>query len=217
LTSTGNDIVALQLINTERTHKKSFYSKILCSEEVSLYTQINLPGLSFENYIWLLWSVKESVYKFCKRHNPRLLFSPTRIKIQEVSFPVTQQDAGANATQEGFSFLKEDAYCCQVSFNAKTYYGRSFINDELIFSVVNNEDDFQNIYWGIQHIQDDAYVTQAKAVRSLALDKLKKIVSSNNLLITKTTTGYPEVVQHPHIKLSFAHHGKFVAYSLRLN
>ena len=208
MTSTGNDIIALQLINTERTRRKSFYSKILCNEEILFFQQNNFTGLSFEYYVWLLWSVKESVYKFCKRHAPQLLFSPTKIKIQKIDIPVKL---------EALSFLKEAAYCCQVSFNSNTYYARSFITDEVIFSVVNNENDFEEIYWGIQHIVDDAYETQSEAVRSLAIDKLKNIVSSNNLAIDKTTTGYPEVVQHPNIKLSFAHHGRFVAYSFRLN
>ena len=65
--STGNDIVALGLINKQRTCEPRFYSKILSASEQALYHQSEFTALPFEHYVWLLWSVKESTYKFLKR------------------------------------------------------------------------------------------------------------------------------------------------------
>ena len=62
--SAGNDIAALAKVNKERIPQPRFYSKILSDSERALYHQPQLTILPFENYVWLLWSVKESVYKY---------------------------------------------------------------------------------------------------------------------------------------------------------
>ncbi len=84
--SAGNDIVALRCIDIQRTGQFRFYSKILSTSEQTLYHQPLLADMPFENYVWLLWSVKESVYKFLKRSIPDLIFSPTKICIQEIRY-----------------------------------------------------------------------------------------------------------------------------------
>lgn len=216
--STGNDIVALQLIDVERTRKKSFYSKILSSQEILLYPQVYANSISFEHYVWLLWSVKESVYKFCKRNDPQLLFSPTSINLLQLDLPIAQQAiTGGITAYEGLSFSKETCYCSQVNYGTGIWYARSFITNELIFTVVNDEDNFQQIYWGVRAVENEVYETQAEAVRSFTIEKLRKIFPSDDLCIEKNAAGYPEIAEFPQIKISFAHHGKFVAYSLKLN
>lgn len=218
MTSTGNDIIALQLINTERTRRKSFYSKILSGKEIALYNELYANFISFENYVWLLWSVKESLYKFCKRNNTQLLFSPTGICLQKMDFPANSKDLKDHVVmQEGLSFLSEACYCSQVEFGSNIYYARSIMTRELIYTVVNDENEFRDIYWGIKPVDSEAYEVQAAAVRSFALNKLKTLFSGEDFKIEKNAAGYPLVVQHPQIKISFSHHGRFVAYALRLN
>ena len=85
--STGNDIVALGSVDKHRTGQYRFYSKILSASEQTLYQQMQFANLPFEHYLWLLWSVKESTFKFLKRTKPELIFSPAKIIIQYLEIP----------------------------------------------------------------------------------------------------------------------------------
>src|ERR1700761_4990502 len=86
--SAGNDIVALNDIDRRRTVEPRFYSRIISHSERELYPRPESPGMSFENFVWLLWSVKESAYKYWQRLEPELTFSPTRIIVSELDDPI---------------------------------------------------------------------------------------------------------------------------------
>src|SRR5436305_3187439 len=90
LSSIGNDIIGLQCIDPERTKQQKFYSKIISRSEISLFNNELLNALSIENFIWVAWSVKESVHKFYKRNNNGVAFSPTKIVIQKFELPTHQ-------------------------------------------------------------------------------------------------------------------------------
>ena len=68
IASTGNDIVALIATDKERASHYRFYSRILTAGEQTLYAQQQADGMPFEHFIWLLWSIKESVYKYSSRY-----------------------------------------------------------------------------------------------------------------------------------------------------
>src|ERR1700761_217625 len=89
--STGNDLVALRATRPERTNLPRFYSRILTAGEQEGYRSLESTGLAFDHYVWLCWSVKESVYKYQKRHFPHLLFAPLRIVVREVVVPADPQ------------------------------------------------------------------------------------------------------------------------------
>jgi len=71
--SAGNDIVDLSLIDINKTRDFRFYSKILCHSEQDLYITLD-KKINFEQYVWLLWSIKESVYKYFKSFPQALFF-----------------------------------------------------------------------------------------------------------------------------------------------
>lgn len=216
--SIGNDIVALNKTNPERTKQERFYFKILSEPEVELFKNINTDILSFQNFVWLAWSVKESVYKFYRRNNAKVLFSPTKIVTQKVEAPFQQQALKFNNKQlERISFDKEICFCCEVQFDSAIFYTRSIVFDDIIFSVANNKNCFENIYWGIKVIHDDSYQTQSSEVRKFALNKLNKYFSGETLSIERTLAGYPMLVQQNVLPISFTHHGNFVGYALKLN
>src|ERR1700761_7632079 len=83
--STGNDIVDLSATDPLRTCSHRFYSRIISGEEKTLYDQ--LGGLPFDNYVWLLWSIKESVYKYTSRTNTTLVFAPLTIPVLHLDPP----------------------------------------------------------------------------------------------------------------------------------
>ncbi len=213
MNSIGNDIVALDCTNTRRTLEKRFYSKILCEEEVYLFNKG--VGFGFEYFVWLSWSIKESVYKFVKRHCIQAVFSPTKIVVKTISEP--QQQTKINLEKnEGISFNKAECFCCQALYNNSVYYTRSFVNNNFIFTVVNNTDCFKNIFWGIQNGNDDSCTFQSQLVKSFTLERLKQQLKSENLHIEKAENGIPFLVPYTNIPLSFTHHGNFVAYSFVL-
>jgi phosphopantetheinyl transferase (holo-ACP synthase) len=212
LKSIGNDIVALALINPEHTRREKFFSKIICKQEVELFKSTISSKISFENFVWLAWSVKESVYKFCSRNYSALPFSPTKIIIRKIQLPV-EQNTSIPEELESTSLDEVISYRCEVSFEGRSYFTRSLINNELIFSVCNNNDDFENICWGIKTITDNSYENQSASVRLFALNKLQHVFKRSDLSIEKKHSGYPVIVQEQNIPLSFTHHGCFVGYA----
>lgn len=211
--STGNDIVAFHKTNTQRTLQKRFYSRILSADEVSLFNNGDFQ-LGFESFIWLGWSIKESVFKFVKRHQPKAIFTPTKIIVTALKEPALLSETGLEK-QESISFHDADCFCCEVLYQGEKYYTRSFINNHFVFTVANDADCFTNTFWGFQKIENDAYPFQSQSVRTFVLEKLQQQLRGS-LQIEKTAAGFPFITQHKYIPLSFAHHGNYVGYSFVL-
>jgi len=216
--SIGNDIVDLTAIDKNRTQQKAFYSKILSDTEQQLYSRSS--QIPFEIYVWLLWSAKESVYKFAKRLDPELVFSPPRIVIQ--SEPIFEAEFSKlknfqNDTLEGTGFASASTTNLEILYKDKTYYSRSFIFNELIATFVGDEPTMEKIQWGIKKIQSADSEFQSQAVREFISGRLASAFPSDEIKITKTDIGYPIFSQNDQIldiKASFAHHGHYVAYAL---
>ncbi|MDB5144034.1 MAG: 4-phosphopantetheinyl transferase superfamily protein [Mucilaginibacter sp.] len=216
--STGNDIVALKAINIARTKQLNFYKKILSNSEKDLYDQQFSGKILLEHFVWLLWSVKESVFKYLQRTTPELVFSPTRVILTQLKIP----GAAINfkGKLEGQGFRDEPVYQGVVIFGNDTLYSRSIIGDEFIFSVVNHQDSFEDTCWGIQLIDSAEAEYQSKAVREFLINRLNILSPGDDLQVVKSPHGYPVLfkdgVELP-IPVSLAHHDHYVAYSFHIN
>lgn len=219
MTSTGNDIVALKAINVTRTQQPDFYTKILSVAEKTLYDQQFANKLALEIFVWLLWSVKESAYKYLQRLMPQLVFSPTRIDVGKLELPVQLLTWFDGNVMENRGFDDKMVYKCTVKFGTHQLYARSVITHDFIFSVVNNEPDFINTCWGIRSIDSPEPEYQSKAVRDFLLIKLNNLISGDNLRIEKNQSGCPilfECTKQTNIAISLAHHDRYIAYSFQL-
>ena len=199
--STGNDIVALQTTQPEKTNLPRFYSRILTIDEKNLYDRLVCPQLAFDHYTWLCWSVKESAYKFNKRKFPDLVFAPLKITIRELLPPAPAAD--------GY-------YRCKVSYGHEMLFSRSLIRDGVIVTVVSEDEQFTDTHWGFQPIGSSAYADQSSSVRIFALEHLSAALSRNDLQLKKDQNGCPIVLagqQKLDIPLSLAHHDRYVAWS----
>ncbi len=209
--SAGNDIVALNAIDKQRTDQAAFYSKFITPSELALY---NKPDISFENFVWLLWSVKESVYKYLKRGDANLVFSPSKIKIQQIDV----SDGFSNCPlQIGESI--DLLYSGQALFGSNQLYFQSSINKNFIATVVNEDVGFEQMYWGVKLIDKPDHASQSKAVRLFVLDKLNSLIIEDDLWINKHPIGYPVLLhdnQQIDIPISFAHHDRYVSYSFQI-
>lgn len=215
--STGNDIIALKAIDRNRTREKKFWSKILSLSESNLYLHERFATLPYENFVWLLWSVKESVYKCMQRNNPKLLFSPRKIIIESINFP--ERDTitiFGKGEHEQTSFHEGECYHCTANVEEEIFYSRSKFYDELVYSVASNNEIFENILWGIKFIDQIDYENQSAEVRSFVLKKLNSFFPEDNLEIRKNAAGCPILmngIKELNIPLSFSHHEQFIAYS----
>ncbi|MDB5111736.1 MAG: 4-phosphopantetheinyl transferase superfamily protein [Mucilaginibacter sp.] len=217
--SAGNDIVALKTIDIQRTNSPVFYSKFITVTEQELYQQPQFAAVTFECYIWLLWSVKESVYKYLKRADAGLVFSPTKIKIKNINTPLTQPVFGLNGKVWESDHAIEDFYTGEVLYGSQNLYFRSKVDTEFIASVVSSSLNFNGVYWGIQYIDTPDYINQSTQVRLFLLKKLKSVLAVDELKIEKSLSGYPVVLQGDmllDIPVSFAHHHQFISYSFLL-
>lgn len=224
--SIGNDIVDLNAIDKHRTQQKVFYSKILSETEQQLFSRTTLPPHVF---VWLLWSAKESVYKFVKRLNPGLVFSPVRIEIilQSEFTEVKNSHHSiyeANHLTTGQVLNSENSGSKTINFEAahqaQTFYLQSCITADFIATLALESPKTEHIYKGIKHIEQSDHKSQSAAVRACALERLNEVYpDQHNFSIKKSPAGYPVIlkgVEETNIKATFAHHGNYVAYAFGL-
>ncbi|MFB9843712.1 4'-phosphopantetheinyl transferase superfamily protein [Mucilaginibacter ginsenosidivorans] len=214
---TGCDIVALNAINVNRSRQSRFYSKIIVDSEKSFYDKALSVVMPLEHFVWLAWSVKESVYKFLQRHDPELVFSPSKIILQQLNVP---EKAGLLAELEGLGFDNDAVYSGLAEFGQKGFYSRSVIDDNFIFTAVNDSNDFSRLYWGIRRIGSSETDAQSAEVRKFILDKLNRLFPGEELRIEKSAHGSPLLLSGDKelpVTISFAHHHRWVAYSFVLN
>jgi len=217
--STGNDIIALNAIDIQRTNTPAFYSKIITAAEQALYREPEVSALPFPVFVWLLWSVKESVYKYLKRADAGLIFPPTKITIQNITAPRKAPVAGLTNSVWESDRIEEDFYAGEVKFNAHLLYFRSKIDAEFIATAVSPVPGFENVYWGVKKIDNPGQENQSRQAREFVLQKLKLFLLTDDLSIDKTPAGCPIVLKGNEqltIPVSLSHHDHFVAYSFLL-
>jgi len=192
--SVGNDIIALDKIDAGRTIQPVFYSRILDPAEVAMYA--GFSSLPFELYVWLLWSIKESVYKCIKREYTELRFSPRKIIVKQID--------------------RSDTYQSVVYFNSTQVSTRSWVNENFISTIATNDKGFDRICWDVRQIEETDPETQSRRVRSVLLDRLQSFFPGDQLQIAKAEAGYPVLVRNStptNLPISFSHHHNLVFYS----
>lgn len=218
--SAGNDIIDLGTINQKRSRDRRFYSKFLSNSEQLLYQRQEYIHLPWEQYVWLLWSIKESAYKYLKRGLPELIFSPPKMIIRDLALPADPETHIFTEKEWEGNAAEENCYKGSLLYENTVLYFKSKIYSELIATVVSEDETFKDIWWGIQTIEYTGIANQSKAVRSFLLTKLSCLLPGNRLRITEPSGGYPRVLELSKecmLPVSFAHHDRFIAYSFLLH
>jgi phosphopantetheinyl transferase (holo-ACP synthase) len=214
LRSIGNDIVALNAINKQRTNDSRFHFKFITPAELALYQRQTVAKFPFESFVWLLWSVKEAAYKYQKRLNPGLVFSPVNIIVTKINIPLYPLKVFACDVWEGDITDNEFTFG-EVYISGNLLFFKSVIQDDLIASFVGDDPLFANIYCGIKSIIEPSYQNQSTSVRQFLINKLQTDKPGTQLTIQKTETGYPVLLCNnidTSALISFAHHHVFIAY-----
>ena len=216
--SAGNDIVALNS-HSARAGSKRFYSKILCDPELVLYTRQMQLVLPLYQYVWLIWSVKESVYKFQQQNNPLLRFAPKKMMVQNMLLREDRAGLSENSGNETMEWENDRCCHCTIISHDQVFYTRSFICSDYIHTVANSHPCFDNISWSVRQIAQTDYHTQSGEVRSFLLEQLRDIFPGTPLEIGKHAAGYPLLLNNGSampVPLSFTHDEQFIAYSFNL-
>ncbi|MFA6085035.1 4'-phosphopantetheinyl transferase superfamily protein [Mucilaginibacter sp.] len=214
--SAGNDIVSIAAINTVRTKQPAFYKKILSEKEIAQYHQAYADAISFEIYVWLLWSIKESAYKYLQRLNPELVFSPTRFIVNNLRKPEQPLTESLGSSQLEARGLNKGAWTGLISYDSSILHSQSVTYPDTIHSIVNNSKSFENVYWGMKTIADTDPASQSAAVRIFLLDKLDSLFNNRKLQVDKSVHGIPLISDGQNqmqLPVSLSHHEQFLAYS----
>lgn len=227
--SIGNDIVDLNFINKERTLQPAFYSKFLSFSERSFQSNPLISNESQIKHTWLLWSAKEAVYKFAKRRQPELIFSPGKIilgseftELSEPEFSESENFQNSDIGLPSGSFLNsgnsDPGILLNFTFQNKTYYTRSTITSDYIATIANDVPDFSDFETGVKKIGQSNYQSQSAEVRNFLLARLATLFPAQSFKIGKSQIGYPVIgSSQPDtgIIASFAHHGYYIAYAYK--
>lgn len=224
--SIGNDIVDLNFIDKKRTCESRFFSKILSPSEQELFRRPEAAPIPFEVYVWLLWSAKEAAYKFLKRYQPDLVFSPTKIICNNLELTQdtssrtcfgTRQDERMDL-HDGLSIRRlTDGTTLVLSYGEYHLFASSVITADYIHTIVNDSAGFSRINYAIRKIAQDDHESQSKAVRELAIEQLTTLYPGYDIAIIKADAGYPAIVKDGELQdtpLSFAHHGHYAGYAM---
>ena len=209
--SIGNDIVALDAINNVRTCQPRFYSKFLIPEELRLFERLCF-SLSRENFTWLCWTIKESVYKFCQQLQPQMAFAAGKIHIREINAPLNPQALQTwNDVFESNTINAGDCFTSLVVIGSSSFYSYSFITEHFIYTITANKQHSNQVYWGIKKIKSTDPASQSIEVRRFTAQKLAQALNTDTVEFVKS--GIPQIRQYPHVPVSFSHHDKYVAYA----
>jgi phosphopantetheinyl transferase (holo-ACP synthase) len=212
LKSIGNDIVALNAIDIQRSNNPAFYSKFVTDAELALYRQKCISKLPLAHFVWLLWSVKESAYKYLKRTDEQLLFAPVKIIVHSLDSPpkpITSFHSNEEIDDDGF-------YSGQVVYGADRLFFRTKITEQFIATIACDEQLFNNVHWAVNTIDDISTTNQSTAVREFALKNIRAITKYEHPQIVKTAAGVPVIFngdKQSKIPISLAHHGHFISYA----
>ena len=219
--STGNDVVALSAINAARTNQHKFYSKILSDSETPLYNELSLAGIPFENFVWLLWSIKESAYKFLQRHNAGLVFTPVKFVVEQLRLPADYTVEKFDAiTAEGAGFNGYPALTGIVTFGEVKLHSCSLLYDKLISTVINDVGDFENTFWGVKLISDSTHENQSKEARQFLIERFKRLYGDVDFSVDKNEDGCPILFKENEeigIPVSLSHHENIIGYSFMID
>jgi len=217
--STGNDVVSLSAIDITRTKLPNFYSKILSTPESVLYNEAVAAALPFENFVWLLWSIKESAFKYLQRINPELIFTPVMVVGDQLQVPPAYTPATFGKSElSGAGFKNLPTFGTTVTFGQDVIYSKSLVYTDVIVTVVHSNKNFEDTFWGIKWIDDTDNEYQSASVREFLLGNLHKLCGLDHITISKNKNAIPVLLkgtEETDSPVSLSHHGHFVAYSFQ--
>lgn len=178
----GNDIIDLNRANAESNwRRKGYFKKVFTLFEQELIKNSSHPDL----LVWILWSIKESVYKAHFRITQIWEFAPVKIEIKDINF--TKQSAIG-----------------EVQYRNDKFFINTLIAGNFVHSIALTDN------LNLAEMQILTIKTKSRDYDVILRDR--KIINKAQSVI-KTSDGIPNIVtdgealKHP---MSISHHGDYL-------
>lgn len=183
----GNDIVDLNTAGKDSNwRRRGYLEKVFTSYEQNLISCSSNPDL----LVWILWSIKESVYKAHFRIYQFREFAPKKIEITDIK-------------------IKEETAVAEAFYHNKKYYSKTAISDSFVHSIVLNEP------LKFSEIKTAIFKTGSRDYTSLLINK--NLIDQSDI-VEKTQDGIPNIVSREEgvkIPISISHHGDFLGIIIK--
>ena len=199
----GNDIVDLQCAGKESNWQRpGFLQKVFNPSEVALLYHADSPDL----ITWLMWSMKESVYKIISRQEHRRFFTPKKIICQictsELKKPLNRLSA-------------------IVSYKSQYFSTTSLLTDKFIHTIARKGLSEPSIQSDCSYIVENNYQSQHHSLRQNLIEHYAAYTrfDPKYLSIRKDAIGIPHLFfknQKQNTVLSLSHHGNHVGFAYTL-
>lgn len=195
----GNDIIDLKYTRQESDWQRPrFLKKLFTDSEQEMIQEAKHPEL----LVWLLWSIKESVYKIVCRSKAYRFFTPKKFACTLSAHP-NCLDASSIS---GFGV-----------YNNKKFYTRSLLSKNLIHTTAQtkNRQSIQDAFFDLPSFdcKEQSTFTRLQLKEHYAITKNLNVV---DLEIRKNQVGVPFLF-YKNEKLptviSLSHHGRFGGFS----
>lgn len=191
----GNDIVDLKCAQIESNWQRpGFFEKIFTSKEVNFIQDSSNP----ESIVWLLWSIKESVYKIVSKMEGRRFFAPKKIACEALSLEFLQKSTSI------------------ASYKMHSFIISSTLTDDFIHSIARVEPIHNDVYSNLFYAEKQKQSIELRRQSIAAYSSIIKI-EPMELSIKKDKTGAPYFLYRnmpQAADLSFSHHGNYAAYAI---
>ncbi|MFT4533415.1 MAG: phosphopantetheinyl transferase (holo-ACP synthase) [Saprospiraceae bacterium] len=192
----GNDIVDLSISQVgDGTRKIRYLDKLFSDKELDIIHRLGDEDI----WIWLLWSVKESVYKIVSRIENRIRYAPKTLRC----ISITKKSEGKYETivaYQGHKFVANseltDHYIHTVASNSMIEINQL---SSKVFTIFSNENESTSVDRNvIDYIKDKLGSRSTNITLKRDENRVPHVFSGNQ-----------EVCQ-----LSISHHGGYGAFGL---
>jgi len=189
----GNDIVDLSFISEKFKENKQRYHNFSLS-----FTEKERFGKLLENdsFFWLIWSMKESLYKSWVKAGYRKRFNPKQIELGNI------------VPETGVTYLTRN-----TDFNNNIYVVNSYMDQNVIHSISRLKNHNDRIKYGLKKITSTEYSEQTLEVRKLLFELIPSEISKTAKVV-KDRFYIPTLLPNNgpiRYDISLSHEGNYVA------
>ena len=162
-----------------------------------------------------LWALKESAYKVWAKRTGMRKWNPKDFEI--LNFPEKDFKIAFSDKKEGFGFQDCDFFSADIQTSIGQIRGKiTSFSDYVIAFVSDQEEELENIYWGIKTANDG---NLSKIVKQFLFEKLEEEgICFNKFSFSSSSNGIPQVSTPNHsFDISFTHDRQMISYAFIMN
>lgn len=192
----GNDIVDLSMGTIgDGERRVRFMKKLFTNDEMDIIESLGKD----DKWIWLLWSIKESVYKIVFREEQKTRYAPKSLKC------ISMSSSG------------EGIYHAKVDYEGFYFESRSIISREYIHTIASKS------LVEIDQSTSEIFTIPSKKNENIINNKIvESVISSKKYELASRLSIIKDKNRIPHLYdgvdeigyLSISHHGRFGAFAI---